>query len=138
MSNQERQEIETRYTHFAARHGLVRSQARLCPRRVAGRLCVSRYAGTCECEQPMWRRLTDHGRVWWDPKRQEHVITGEPYRGAVDGLAPGAFDAYAKHLAATWHVTIKFLDDESPWFPGQTRLFYARPASLDELDELDQ
>lgn len=91
--------------------GLRPSQARICPRVVAGRHC---RADTGECACIRHHRLLDHGRIWLDIDGR-HVLTGEPYEAAGEDIAVLAEELLPLGLVVS-------LSGRSLWNPGHTVL----------------
>lgn len=98
----------------AENYGLRPSQARICPRVVAGKRCLTYHRSRCLCDKH--RSLLDHGRMWLD-EHGRHVLTGEPYHIAPDDLA--AFTDDMAKLGLQVNVKPK---SESFWYPGHTHL----------------
>ena len=102
------------------------SNARACPRVVAGKRCRAwSYTGEpCACEG--WR-LLDHPRLWRTPAG--HVLTAEPYH--VDG------EELARFVAVCGELGLRVsLSGESRYFPGATLLLRVeRAAAPRRLDD---
>lgn len=105
------------------------SDARVCPRSVAGKRCLIHYGGApgpgaprrrCICETRHAGRALDHGRIWLTPDG-ERVLTGEPY--GIDGQTLARFASDCRELGL--RVTVA---PRSPWNPGGTVLLLVRQA----------
>lgn len=94
------------------------SNARACPRVVAGKRCRawSRYGERCVCEG--WR-LLDHARLWNTPDGR--LLTAEPYH--VEGAE------LARFVAACGELGLRVeLSGGSAYFPGAALLLCVRRA----------
>ena len=97
-----------------AMFGYTPSDARLCPRIVAGRRCLENSPSRpCVCS--IYRdKAFDHARMWQDSKRR-HVFTSEPY-----GIHGEEVVALVSDMAELG-LSVR-LDARSPWNPGHTIL----------------
>ncbi|MFD1547704.1 hypothetical protein [Nonomuraea guangzhouensis] len=104
----EHEDQEERAAEF---YGLRPSNARVCPRVVAGKRCLAN-SGECVCFNH--QHVLDHGRVWLD-KGGKHVLTGEPYSATGDEIAALVGDVAALGLKVS-------LSGRSLWNPRSTLL----------------
>lgn len=93
--------------------GLRPSDARACPRVVAGKRCLS-YHRSCVCHT--YYSILDHHRMWLDTEGR-YVLTGEPYQ--VDDSDLSNFTEAMAELGLKVSVKDK---SESFWYPGSTLL----------------
>lgn len=99
-----------------------RSDARVCPRSVAGLRCLVYYGSggpptggmPCVCQRRHVQRALDHGRIWLD-EDGDRVLTGEPY--GLSGETLCRFVQDCRDLGLRVRV-----DPRSPWNPGSTLL----------------
>lgn len=104
-------EHEDQEERAAEYYGLRPSNARVCPRVVAGKRCLAN-CGECVCSHH--HRVLDHGRVWLD-KDGKHVLTGEPYDASGNQIAALVTDMAALGLEVS-------LSGRSMWNPRSTLL----------------
>jgi|GEM_PF-3543974 len=105
------------------------SNARACPRVVAGKRCrlyaETRYGLEYDCACAGWSHtLLDHRRMWRTPAGL--VLTAEPYH--VDGEELARFVAVCEELGL--RVT---LSGRSPYFPGAALLLRVERAAAPRL-----
>ena len=97
-----------------AMFGYTPSDARLCPRIVAGKRCLEN-GPSCPCVCQSYRhRAFDHARMWRDSKKR-HVFTSEPYGISGEEVVALVSDMAELGLSVC-------LDARSPWNPGSTIL----------------
>lgn len=74
-------EFEGQRRRAAQYFGLRPTNGPACPRILAGKSCLSysgRYSNDSDCPCQRYRKLLDHGRIWFD-KNGRNILTGEPY-----------------------------------------------------------
>lgn len=99
-------------------HGFTASNARECPRVVAGKRCL---IVNCLCQYGgAVSHLLDHKGIWLDRNRC-HVFTAEPYTNSLDLDLLEEFRGEAKELGLDVRLSAA-----SPWFPTQTVLLLVR------------
>jgi hypothetical protein len=92
-------------------YGLRPSAARICPRVVAGKHCLTDHGFVlCVCQRH--QHLLDHGRIWLDQDGR-HVLAGEPYDAAADEVVDLIADLSALGLRVS-------LTGRSLWNPARS------------------
>lgn len=107
-------EQRVRYDSFQEARGLIRTEARACPRTVLGQRC---RIVACTCTEWQQRfRVWDHVAMWREPGTRNYVLTLEPYLSSDSAQVSNFVDAVALD---GFHVEVS---PDSPWNPGATVL----------------